>query len=267
MAKQLKIIFIGDIFAQAGVETVAKYLPKLKEKYNYDFVIAQAENVSGRKGLEKKDYLILKEIGVDVFTMGNHVWAREGIAEIIYNHDVIRPANINNKYAGQGSVVFQIGDVTLRVTSMMGILFNKLLPPWDEEYADSFFDKFDEIYNQEQADFHLIDFHAETTSEKSVFSLYVDGKVSAFVGTHTHVQTNDARILPGGTAYITDVGMTGPANCAIGLNYQEVYEKMRFNSFKKFQVSKNKTQLNAVYIELHEYKPAKIEAINIMDEE
>ncbi|UVD81999.1 TIGR00282 family metallophosphoesterase [Mycoplasma iguanae] len=265
LKKEIKILFIGDVFGKPGILEVSKQLKNLKAKYPYDFVIIQAENVSGRKGLNKTDYETLKKAGVNVFTLGNHVWSKEDIKLIINNEDVIRPANIDKSYAGEGSRLFDINGVKLRVTSLMGIVFNRLLPPWGEEYANSFFDTMDQILMNDDSDFHIIDFHAETTSEKNVLGIYLDGKVSAVLGTHTHVQTNDARILEKGTAFITDVGMTGPSNSAIGANYEEVYQKMRYNTPIRFKVSDNKAQFNAVFLKLRKNKKHKIQPINILD--
>lgn len=260
--KNLNILFIGDIFGKPGIEKVEKELPKLKKQYNIDFVIAQAENVSGRKGFIEKDYNKLSKIGVDAFTLGNHVWSKKDIQHIINNKNVIRPLNIKNHYSGNGSSVFNINGTTLRVTSLMGITFNKLLAPWEEEYADSFFDAIDKIIEIDESDFHFIDFHAETTSEKNVLAVYLDGKVDALIGTHTHVQTNDAKIFENNLAFVTDAGMTGPSNCAIGANFKEVYEKMRFDSFSKFQVSKNPCQFNGVFVKLNKKKNV-IKLINL----
>ena len=237
--ENINVLFLGDIFGEPGIKILENNLPSIKEKYNIDFIIAQAENVSGRKGFEPKDYERLKSIGINAFTLGNHVWAKEKI---------------------------NIKDSTIAIMSFMGITFNPLLHPWEEEQANNFFDKFDELYEQNKTDYYIIDFHAETTAEKSVFSLYVDGKVDAFFGTHTHVQTNDGRILPKGTYYLTDAGMCGPTNCAIGSNFQEVYEKMRYNSFVSFKVSKNKCQINGIVFTLTKNpKDKKFQIINIQE--
>ncbi len=254
--KELNILFIGDVFGKPGVDMLTKVLPDLKKQYNVDVTIAQSENVSGRKGFEEKDYLLMKKAGVDLFTLGNHVWSKPEILKIINNPDLIRPANIAKTYPGFGSQVYTTAKgITLRVTSLMGITFNKLLAPWHQEYADNFFDTIDNIINYEtKADFHFIDFHAETTSEKYVLGLYVDGKVDGICGTHTHVQTSDAHVLPKGTCYLTDAGMVGPYNCAIGANFDEVYRKMRFDEHIKFQVSKNKCQFNGAILKLHSNK-------------
>lgn len=261
---KLTVLFIGDIFGKPGMDMVKKQLPILKQQYSIDFVIAQAENVSGRKGLVPKDYYKLKEMGVDAFTLGNHVWAKEEILEIINNPDVIRPLNVDPEYQGQGTCLFKINDgLSLRVTTLLGISFNPLNLPWKQSKANNFFDAIDAVVATDEADFHIVDFHAETTSEKNVLALYLDGKVSALIGTHTHVQTNDAKILPHNLAYITDAGMTGPANAAIGANFQEVYEKMRYDSIVAFKVSKNKAQFNGVVLELTKNGPSKITPIRI----
>lgn len=264
--ENINVLFLGDIFGEPGIKILENNLPSIEEKYNIDFIIAQAENVSGRKGFEPKDYERLKSIGINAFTLGNHVWAKEKIHQIINNNDLIRPANIDDKYPGKGINIFNIKDSTIAIMSFMGITFNPLLHPWEEEQANNFFDKFDELYEQNKTDYYIIDFHAETTAEKSVFSLYVDGKVDAFFGTHTHVQTNDGRILPKGTYYLTDAGMCGPTNCAIGSNFQEVYEKMRYNSFVSFKVSKNKCQINGIVFTLTKNpKDKKFQIINIQE--
>ncbi|SJZ48118.1 TIGR00282 family metallophosphoesterase [Mycoplasmopsis verecunda] len=262
--KSINILFLGDIFGEPGVKTVEKYLPSLIKDFSVDFTIAQGENVTGRKGLDKNDYDRLSQAGVNAFTMGNHVWANSDIENFIDNSNVIRPFNINLDYPGQGSKLFNVKNSTLRVTSIMGITFNELMSPWKETHANNFFDAMDDlIQNFPKTDFHFVDFHAETTSEKNVFALYLDGKVDAICGTHTHVQTNDARILPNGTCYVTDAGMTGPMNSAIGANFDEVYHKMRFDAHERFKVSTNNTQLNGVLIKLDKQNGNSIELINI----
>lgn len=260
---EIKVLFFGDIFGSRGIETVQKLLPQLKSQHQIDFVVAQGENVSGRKGLNYKDYQTLKSIGIDAITMGNHVWANSEIYNFIDNNDIIRPLNIESDYPGHGYSLFNIKGKKLLVASIMGVTFNPLMKPWKKDAPEPFFDYADKLVSIE-ADFKFIDFHAETTSEKSVFALYLDGKVDAICGTHTHVQTNDARKLPQGTLFISDVGMCGPQDCAIGANFEEVYQKMRFDSRVRFEVSPNPTQLNAVILTLNSNKEkAKIEVITI----
>ncbi|TPE57076.1 YmdB family metallophosphoesterase [[Mycoplasma] falconis] len=265
--EDLNILFLGDIFGTPGIRFVESELPKLIKEYNIDFVIAQAENVSGRKGFEPKDYRRLKRVGVNAFTLGNHVWAKSSIHEIINNNDLIRPANVNEEYEGSGIRIFEVEGNKIAIMSFMGISFNPLLDPWKQEVANNFFDKFDELYENNKADYYVIDFHAETTSEKSVFSLYVDGKVDALFGTHTHVQTNDAHILPNGTYFTTDAGMCGPVDCAIGSDFEGVYQKMRYGAMSAFKVSKNKCQLNGIVFTLTKNSAnKKIKLINIKEQ-
>ncbi|MCV3733468.1 YmdB family metallophosphoesterase [Mycoplasma enhydrae] len=265
--ENINVLFLGDIFGTPGIDFVEKQIDKIIKDNNIDFVIAQAENVSGRKGFVPKDYKRLKSIGVDAFTLGNHVWAKDDINEIIENEDLIRPINIDEGYPGSGIRIFDVKGNKIAIMSFMGITFNPLLSPWKQESANNFFDEFDKAYENLEADYCIIDFHAETTSEKSVFGLYVDGKADTFIGTHTHVQTNDAKILPKGTYYLTDAGMCGPRDCAIGSNFDEVYKKMRFNSKSPFQVSKNKCQLNGVIFTLTKNDANKqIKLINILED-
>ncbi|UWD34285.1 TIGR00282 family metallophosphoesterase [Mesomycoplasma molare] len=269
MEKELRVLFIGDVFGVSGIQAIEKHLDYLKEKYKVDLVIAQAENVSGRKGMNVVDYTKLKDIGIDIFTLGNHVWANQEIHNIIDNNDIVRPYNVEKGvYPGSGSNVFNVKNFKIRITSLLGKTFNKLNNPWKQEEANSFFDSIDEILevDNNSSDFHIIDFHAETTSEKNVFGLYVDGKVDAILGTHTHVQTNDDKILPEGTLYITDVGMTGPKDSAIGANFLEVYEKMRYNQKSRFKASDNKAQFNAVFLILSKDRTKrKIEKVFLLD--
>ncbi len=257
-SKQINVLFIGDIFGESGIKKIEDSLLELKKEYKVDLVIAQSENVSGRKGLDPKDYERLVKAGVDIFTLGNHAFAKSSISEIINNENVLRPFNVNDEYEGKGTNIFNIKGMKIRVTSLLGITFNELNSPWKQSRANDFFDAIDSIIENDESDFHIIDFHAETTSEKNVLALYLDktfpNKVSALIGTHTHVQTNDGRRLDNNLLFICDAGMTGPKNSAIGANWEEVYEKMRFNSKKAFQPSNNESELNCVFLFLNKEK-------------
>lgn len=258
-----RILFIGDVFGEKAILELLSFLPSFKKENEIDFVIAQAENVSGRKGFIPKDYDSLKKAGVNAFTIGNHVWAKSTIEKIIENDDIIRPYNIDDVYPGKGSRVFKVNDLIVRVSSFLGITFNELKGSyWLQEKANNFFDAYDQLEKEGSSDIHIIDFHAETTSEKNVFGIYLDGKVSALLGTHTHVQTNDEKILKNGTAFISDVGMTGPIYSAIGAEYEQVYRVMRFQEKVKFQTSSNQIQFNAVILTFDNKKVINIEKIN-----
>ena len=264
--KTLNVLFIGDVFGQAGIQKIEEEMTSIKQKHNIDLVIVQSENVSGRKGLEPNDYHKLMKLGVDIFTLGNHAFAKKSIHEIINEKNILRPYNVDNVYEGVGTNVFDVKGFKVRVTSLMGITFNELLAPWKQSFANNFFDAIDEIIENDHSDFHIIDFHGETTSEKNVLALYLDqhwpNKVSALLGTHTHVQTNDARRLKNNLLFITDVGMTGPKNSAIGANFDEVYRKMRYGENAKFIPSPNKSQFNAVVLNLSKNNKSKIKIIS-----
>ncbi|EXU60822.1 TIGR00282 family metallophosphoesterase [Mesomycoplasma ovipneumoniae] len=262
--KSATVLFVGDIFGAPGIEMFKNQLNILRKNYNFDLIIVQAENITGRKGLNKRDYLYLKELGVDIFTIGNHVWSNPEIALIIDNPDIVRPLNIDKEYSGKGTTTILKNGKTFRITSLLGVAFNKLVKPWNHQFADNFFDAIDKVIAEDDADFHIVDFHAETTSEKNVLGIYLNGKINALLGTHTHVQTSDARELSLGTLFITDVGMTGPANDAIGVKFLDVYNRIRYNKSTKFQTSDNNCQFNAVILEITDnLKNQKIIPINI----
>ncbi|MGL5438587.1 MAG: TIGR00282 family metallophosphoesterase [Metamycoplasmataceae bacterium] len=253
MNDYLNILFIGDIFGKSGIKKVEKELDNIKEKYQIDLVIAQSENVSGRKGFNKEDYEKLSQIGIDIFTIGNHVWANKEIYNFIDNNNIIRPLNISNEYPGKGVGIFEVKGKKVKVASVLGITFNELLKPWKQEKANNFFDAIDIEIKKNDYDFFIVDFHAETTSEKYVFGNYLDKMgVDAMLGTHTHVQTNDAKILKNNLAFISDVGMTGPIDSSIGVEIEAVYQKMRFNNkLIKFEASNNESEFNGVVLNLN----------------
>lgn len=211
----MRLLFIGDIFAETGRRAVKEVLPNLKEKEKIDFVIANAENATHCKGLSKNHYYDLISYGIDFFTMGNHTWFRKDIYEVLDQKDnIIRPYNVNglHEYSkhGVGSRVITINGCTLRITNLLGgsVKFNEI-------QTNPFFVLQHIIAKEEKTDFHIVDFHAETTSEKAALFYEFKGKITAILGTHTHVQTSDARIRKN-TGFITDVGSTGPADGIIG---------------------------------------------------
>ncbi|MBG0730683.1 TIGR00282 family metallophosphoesterase [Mycoplasma sp. 'Moose RK'] len=264
--KSATVLFVGDIFGAPGIRMFKKQLEILQKDYKFDLIIVQAENITGRKGLNREDYLYLKEIGVDIFTVGNHVWSNPEINLIIENDDIVRPLNIGHEYQGKGSTIIVKNDRTFRITSLLGVAFNKLVKPWNQQFADNFFDAIDKILLEDEADFHIVDFHAETTSEKNTLAIYLNGRINALLGTHTHVQTADARQLSLGTLFITDVGMTGPTNDAIGVSFLDVYQRIRYNKSTRFHTSTNKCQFNGVILELNQnLEKQKIIPINVYE--
>ena len=210
----MKILFIGDINGRPGRRAVREFLPELKAEYQPDLVIANGENMASGFGLTPDTYQEVMDYGIDCMTTGNHVWDKADIIPILEtkSEPLLRPANFPSKDPGRGYDDIMVGKERIRVVNLMGQVFMK-------QRTTSPFEKIDEILADPSCPkVVFIDFHAETTSEKIAFAYYVDGRASMAVGTHTHVQTNDARILAGGTAALTDAGMTGPRDGVIGVD-------------------------------------------------
>lgn len=244
-----KVLFIGDIVGRPGRESCRRWLPGLIEQLKPDLVIGNGENAASGKGISRDVADELLAIGIDILTMGNHVWDNREILTFIDNeHRIVRPANYPEPCPGVGVRVFTANNgYRIGVISLAGRVF---MPP-----VDCPFKAVDILIDQLQGKCEniFIDFHAEATSEKIAFGYYVDGRVSAIVGTHTHVQTADARVLPGGTGYISDVGMTGPLDGVIGVVREQVIEKFITGRPARFEVMrKGRTQINAVILELNE---------------
>ncbi|ADU30684.1 TIGR00282 family metallophosphoesterase [Evansella cellulosilytica] len=242
----MKVLFIGDIVGSPGRNALKQYLPKLKSKYRPDITIVNGENAAGGKGLTEKIYHEIRECGADVITLGNHAWDKKEIFDFIDNaKDLIRPANFPRGNPGVGYVLKKIGNSTIAVINGQGRTFMQPI--------DCPFTVLEEIVAEvrEKTPYIFIDFHAEVTSEKQAIGWYFDGKVSAVVGTHTHVQTADERILPGGTAYISDVGMTGPYDGILGVEKEAVIQKFITNLPVRFEVTNGREQCNGVFITLN----------------
>lgn len=260
----MKILFIGDIFGQTGIVALEQELPKLIKNHKIDFVIANAENTSSGRGLIKKDYSKIIEAGVNFITMGNHTWHKKEIENILNNNkNIIRPMNLIGDEVeatwGVGTLVVNVKDKKIRITNLIGTSVEfKLL-------QTNPFIELDNLLNIDDSDIHIVDFHAETTSEKNAFFLNFKGKVSAILGTHTHVQTNDAKIWDN-TAYITDVGMTGPSTGIIGAKPETIIAKFRGESqYFKLEEEVGKYQFSAVILEFDDKTnlPVNIQNISI----
>lgn len=214
----MKILFIGDIFSSLGRETVKKVLPDLKREIQPDLVIANAENLTHGDGFTSKHIEEMRAAGIDFFTSGNHAWGKiDGVSKLD-NKDfpVIRPANFpSEETPGRGYEVLEVGGRKILIINLMGRVFMG-------KHLDCPFRTFDKIWEKVEVDNVIVDFHAEATSEKMAFAFYVDGRASAVIGTHTHVPTNDFRILEKGTAYITDVGFTGSLDSVIGMKKEVI---------------------------------------------
>jgi metallophosphoesterase (TIGR00282 family) len=226
----LKILFIGDVVGRVGRRMLKERIPYYVEKYDIDFVIANGENASHGKGLTRNQYFELIDAGVDAVTLGNHYMSKSDILRYINQVDrLVRPYNLLREFPGEGSVVFEVNNVSVRVTNILGSAF------MNEEVNAPYYSILNLLAEEEPATIHIIDFHAEATGEKQSLAFALDGKVSAILGTHTPVQTNDAHVLPNGTAFISDVGMTGFADGVLGCTKETVVEKIIYGKQSKFQ--------------------------------
>lgn len=245
----MKILFIGDIVGNPGRRAVTEFLKKLNRTSEnlYDFIVANAENAAGGRGLTFDIVDQLLAAGVSAITTGNHVWDQKEILDFVdTTPQLIRPANYPTKVPGRGFTIVPSvdGRSKLGVINLAGQVFmNRYTNP---------FHALDEILTEVKVEtpYVILDFHAEATSEKMAMGWHADSKISAVIGTHTHVQTADERILPQGTAYITDVGMTGPHDSVIGSRIDKVVESYLTMMPTRFGVAKDNVKLNAVEIEL-----------------
>ena len=243
---------------------IKDHLPSLVDKYHIDFVIANGENTTHGKGLLRNHYQELIDNGIDVITLGNHYDSKNDIRRYIDRSDrLIRPLNLLHPYPGEGSIVYDLNGVSVRVTNVLGSVF------MSEEVNNPYYSLIELINNEEKANIHIVDFHAEATGEKLCLAYALDGKVSAVLGTHTHVQTRDFKILENGTAYISDVGMTGFADGALGFDKDTVVNKIVYGNQSRFDLpSEGRGILSAVVIDVDDYtgKSKEIFPIYLLEE-
>jgi 2',3'-cyclic-nucleotide 2'-phosphodiesterase len=247
MNQSVNILFVGDIVGGIGRRTLLGLLPGLRERFTTDFVVVNGENVAGGIGITPKTADELFAAGVDVITLGNHTYRHREIYDYLDAHDrILRPANFLASQPGHGWCVVSRGDARLGVVSLSGNLFMDSAAPAFAQ-ADAALQAL-----EGRVDYVLVDMHAEATSEKIGLGWHLDGRVTAVVGTHTHVPTADARVLPGGTAYITDVGMTGPRGGVIGVKRELAVQAMLTRLPVRFETSADDPWLNAVLIRASE---------------
>jgi len=244
----MKILFIGDIVGSPGRKAVNKLLPGLKEEYSLDFVIANAENASGGSGIVPKVAEELFNSGVDVITSGDHIWKKSEIYELLGREKrILRPVNFPASSPGKGSGIFKTkkGE-KIGVINVNGRVFMEALDcPFKTTLGAQ-----KELVGETKM--IIVDIHAEATSEKVALGWYLDGKVSAVLGTHTHIQTADERILPQGTAYLTDAGMCGPYDSVIGRKVENVLERFITGLPVRFEVAEGNIQLCGVVLDIDE---------------
>jgi 2',3'-cyclic-nucleotide 2'-phosphodiesterase len=239
----MNVLMVGDVFGDAGRTAVARLLPRLRQEHAVDFCVVNVENAAGGFGVTPAMARQFLEQGADVMTSGNHIWDKKEIVEYIAKENLLlRPANFPVGTPGVGHVTIKAGPHRVAVLNLMGRVF---MTP-----IDCPFRKADEIVPELRRDtpIVLVDAHCEATSESIALGWYLDGRVSAVVGTHRHVQTADERVLPGGTAYITDLGMTGPTDGVIGVDRDLILQRFLSQMPVRFEPAKGPAALHGVII-------------------
>ena len=241
---EVKLLFVGDVVGGIGRRTLAELLPGLRERHRPDFVVVNGENAAGGLGITRKTAREMFDLGVDAMTLGNHAYRHREVYEYLDREPrIVRPANFPKGSPGRGHTVVEANGMRLGVVNLSGLVFL--------EAVRSPFAEIDAVLAElrGKADAVLVDMHAEATSEKVAMGWHVDGRAMACVGTHTHIPTADGRVLPGGTAYITDVGMTGPRGGVIGVKREQALERFLTLTQVRFETSDEDPWLNAVLIE------------------
>ena len=240
----MRFLIVGDVYGRPGRAAFAKYTPKIRAEKKIDVVIVNGENSAGGKGITRKSLDALYHGGADIITSGNHIWDKKDVLEFIDAEPfLIRPANYPEGAPGRGYCVYPFRAKNVGVMNLSGRAFMPAL--------DCPFQKVEDLLREmkQDCDIIILDFHAETTSEKMAMGWYLDGRVNAVVGTHTHIQTADDRLLPGGTAYITDLGMVGPWNSVLGVRRECILEKFITGRPVRFEPAEGPAVYSAVIIE------------------
>jgi 2',3'-cyclic-nucleotide 2'-phosphodiesterase len=239
----MKILAIGDIFGSTGRRIIKDFLPKIKKDHEIDLVIANVENATHGKGISQKHYRELKSYGIDVMTSGNHIFALEETKKYINEvTDLLRPLNSNPYHPGLGTILINVKGKKIRITNLLGTNFMPMA-------VENPYFALEKVLNLKDSDIHLVDFHAEASAEKNILAWHYDGQISALWGTHTHVQTADERIFPHGTAFITDLGMTGPYWGIIGARPEIIIQRAKYGLPAKMAPYEDKGQFNGVVFE------------------
>lgn len=233
----MKILFIGDIYGDSGIDYLLENITYLRQTYQPNLIIANAENAANGRGINKRIYKKLMQAGIALLTMGNHTWKNSELKTFIEDSNIIRPIN-DGSNLGSGYKTINYNGKRILVINALGRAF------MNEDYEPPFI-MVKSLLEKENYDYAFLDFHAETTSEKIAMAYFLDGKVDMMVGTHTHVQTNDDRMLSNGTLFISDVGMTGPLDGVIGVKKEIIIDRFIHNQSRPNEVALGKRQLNA----------------------
>lgn len=247
----MKFLCLGDVVGETGLRAVKKGLPDLIKRYKSDFVVVNGENANNYNGISADDARELHFCGADVITGGNHIFRQKSIYPLLDEEDfIIRPANFPSSAPGSGFTEIKTPFGTVAVINLIGQI--------NTDAVDNPFTQADRILEKLEADFILVDMHAEATSEKRALGFYLDGKVTAVFGTHTHIQTADEQFLPKGTAYITDLGMCGAHNSVLGVKAECVIEKFRTRMPVVFEKATEDVRLDGIFVDTDNKKIERI---------
>lgn len=256
----MNILAVGDIVGQVGVKELQKRLPKLKEEYKIDFCIVNGENAAEGMGITENLFNDILHAGADMVTMGNHTWGKKDIFKFIDNPQILRPINYPEGVCGKGMNIYNCKNKKIAVINALGRAEINILsenPFLEVKKA------VDDI--KEKVDIIILDFHAEASAEKMAMGYYLDGEITILFGTHTHVQTADEKILAKGTAYITDIGMTGPKDSIIGMEKDAALKRFLTALPEKYKIAQGEAMLNACVFEVNDEtnKVEKIKRVSI----
>lgn len=256
----MKILAIGDLVGERGVRKLKQELGKLKEEKQIDFVIVNAENSAGGMGITSSIFQELKQLQINAITMGNHTWGKKDIFHFIDDEIMNRPANYSRGVVGKGCHIYSCRGKQIAVINLIGRTDIGV-------QSDNPFSKMEDILQEinGKADIIIVDFHAEATAEKIAMKHFLDGKITALFGTHTHVQTADEEITEKGTAYITDVGMTGPSHSVIGMDVEVSVKRFVTSLPERYKLAEGNCMLNGIIIEINDEdcRAVSIERINL----
>ena len=241
----MKILAVGDLIGNAGVNELKSRLKQIREKEQIDFVIVNGENSAEGMGMTEKNFKDILLQNVDVITMGNHTWGKKDIFKFIDHPKLIRPANYPKGVVGKGYNIYNCKNKKIAVINLIGRVDINVLSENPFIIVKEIIEKI-----ENQVDIIIIDFHAEATAEKIAMGHYLDGKATVVYGTHTHVQTADEQILPKGTAYITDIGMTGPKNSVIGMDIQASIKRFETTLPERYKIATGECMFNGVIFDI-----------------
>lgn len=256
----MKILAVGDLVGESGVRKLKEILPKLKNENDIDFVIVNAENSAGGMGITTQIFNNLKALNIDAITMGNHTWGKKDIFTFIDDPKLLRPANYSRGVVGKGYNIYECKSKKICVINLIGRTEMGV-------QSDNPFTKADDIIKEVKGnvDYIIIDFHAEASAEKIAMKYYLDGRVTAIFGTHTHVQTADEEITAKGTAYITDIGMTGPINSVIGMDIEASVKRFVTSLPERYRLAEGNCMFNGCIIDINDEdcRATSIQRVNI----